>query len=240
MDNRKNNRNNKRNKREYREQKGYDKKVVDVRRVAKVHKGGKRLSFSAMVVVGDKKGSVGVGLGKGVDTRSAIEKGERQAVKSMTRIELVGDTIPHEVVYKKGAGKVLLRPARPGTGIIAGSSVRTVLELAGIESVYGKLLGSNDPIINAYTTFEALKTLRNGRVLERMSKMRERVEMKKEMDKERKIKEEARRKAERKKRNQEKKKTYSKKKVTKKPVKKAEPKKEVKEEKKDKVSEKKE
>ena len=150
---------------------GYDKKVVDVRRVAKVHKGGKRLRFSAMVVVGDRKGSVGVGIGRGVDTRSAIEKGERQAVKSMKKIETVGDTIPHEVVYKKGAGKVLLRPAKPGTGVIAGSSVRTVLELTGIESVYGKLLGSNDPIINAYCTFEALKLLRNGRVLEKMSKM---------------------------------------------------------------------
>mgnify|MGYP000870049109 CR=1 FL=1 len=193
---------NSKNKREYREQNGFDKKVVDVRRVAKVHKGGKRLRFSAMVVAGDKKGSVGVGLGRGVDTRSAIEKGERQAIKSMTKIEIVGDTIPHEVVYKKGAGKILLRPAKPGTGVIAGSSIRTVLELAGIESVYGKLLGSNDPIINTYCTFEALKTLRNGRVLRKMTKMRERVEMKKEVDKERQLKAEARRKEERKKKHQ--------------------------------------
>jgi len=193
---------NNKNKREYREQNGFDKKVIDVRRVAKVHKGGKRLRFSAMVVAGDKKGSVGVGLGRGVDTRSAIEKGERQAVKSMTKIEIVGDTIPHEVVYKKGAGRILLRPAKPGTGVIAGSSIRTVLELAGIESVYGKLLGSNDPIINTYCTFEALKTLRNGRVLRKMTKMRERVEMKKEVDKERQLKAEARRKEERKKKHQ--------------------------------------
>lgn len=189
------------NKREYKEQSGYDKKVVDVRRVAKVHKGGKRLRFSAMIVVGDKKGSVGVGLGRGVDTRSAIEKGERQAMKSMTKIELIGDTIPHEVVFKKGAGKILLRPAKPGTGVIAGSSIRIVLELAGIESVYGKLLGSNDPIINTYCTFEALKTLRSGRVLRKMSKMRERVEMKKEIDKERQLKAEAKRKEERKKKS---------------------------------------
>ncbi len=196
---------NNKNKREYREQNGFDKKVIDVRRVAKVHKGGKRLRFSAMVVAGDKKGSVGVGLGRGVDTRSAIEKGERQAVKSMTKIEIVGDTIPHEVVYKKGAGRILLRPAKPGTGVIAGSSIRTVLELTGIENVYGKLLGSNDPIINTYCTFEALKTLRNGRVLRKMAKMRERVEMKKEVDKERQLKAEARRKAERKKKHQNKK-----------------------------------
>lgn len=191
-------RNTTRNKREYREPRGYDKSVVDVRRVAKVHKGGKRLRFSAMVVVGDKKGSVGVGLGRGADTRSAIEKGERQAVKSMTKIQIVGDTIPHEIVHKKGAGIVLLRPAKQGTGIIAGSSVRTVLELAGIESVYGKLLGSNNPIINAYCTFEALKELRNERVLGKMSKMRDRIEMHKEVTKERKIKEDAKRKKDRK------------------------------------------
>ena len=186
-------RDNNKNRRERRDV-GYDKRVVDVRRVAKVHKGGKRLSFSAMVIVGDRKGSVGVGLGKGVDTRSAIEKGERQAVKSMTKIELIGDTIPHEIVYKKGAAQVLLRPAKHGTGVIAGSSVRIVLELAGIESVYGKLLGTNNPIMNSYCTFEALKSLRNARVLGKMSKMRERVELKKEVDKERKIKESKKRK----------------------------------------------
>jgi small subunit ribosomal protein S5 len=129
------------------------------KRVAKVHKGGKRLRFSAMVVVGDKKGSVGVGLGRGVDTKSAIEKGERQAVKAMRKIDLVGDTIPHEIVNKMGAAEVLLRPAKPGTGVIAGSSVRIVLEMAGIESVYGKLLGTNDAIMNAYCTFDALRNL---------------------------------------------------------------------------------
>jgi small subunit ribosomal protein S5 len=226
-----------RNKKGFKKQVGYDKKVVDVRRVAKVHKGGKRLRFSAMVVVGDKKGSVGVGLGKGVDTRSAIEKGERQAVKSMTRIELVGDTIPHEVVYKRGAGKVLLRPAKPGTGVIAGSSVRTVLELTGIESVYGKLLGSNDAIINTYCTFEALKSLRNSRVLSKMSKMRERVEMKKEVDKERQLKAEAKRKAERK--NKAKGKSFSKENKKRTVVKGKAEKKEIKKEE-TKVSEKKE
>ena len=182
---------------------GYDKKVVGVRRVAKVHKGGKRLRFSAMVVVGDKKGSVGVGLGRGVDTKSAIEKGERQAVKAMRKIDLVGDTIPHEIVNKMGAAEVLLRPAKPGTGVIAGSSVRIVLEMAGIESVYGKLLGTNDAIMNAYCTFDALKKLRNTRVLRKMSKMRERVEMQKEVDKERKIKEEKKRKENRKKKGSE-------------------------------------
>jgi small subunit ribosomal protein S5 len=176
-----------------RERAPYDKKTVSIRRVAKVTKGGKRLRFSAMVVVGDHNGSVGVGLGRGVDTKSAVEKGERVAAKRMTRIQLAGDTIPHEIFHKEGAAKVILRPARPGTGVIAGSSVRTVLELAGIENVYGKLIGTTDSIATAYCTFEALKTLRNKRVLGRMKNMRERVEMKKETDKERKIKEEKKR-----------------------------------------------
>ena len=171
----------------------YDKKTVSIRRVAKVTKGGKRLRFSAMVIVGDHNGSVGVGLGRGSDTRSAVEKGERTAIKKLTRIQLAGDTIPHEVLHKEGAAKVLLRPARPGTGVIAGSSVRTVLELAGIDNVYGKLIGTTDPIATAYATFEALKSLRNARVLSKMKNMRDRVELKKETDKERKVREDKRR-----------------------------------------------
>ena len=176
-----------------RKERMYDKKTVSIRRVAKVTKGGKRLRFSAMVVVGDYNGSVGVALGRGVDTKSAVEKGERIATKKLTRIQLAGDTIPHEVMFKKGAARVMLRPARPGTGVIAGSSVRTVLELCGIDNVYGKLMGTSDPIGSAYATFEALKSLRNKRVLERMRNMRDRVELKKETDKEKKIKEEKRR-----------------------------------------------
>lgn len=179
------------------ERPNYDKKTVSIRRVAKVTKGGKRLRFSAMVVVGDHNGSVGVGLGRGVDTKSAVEKGERIAAKKMRKIQLAGDTIPHEIIHKQGAAKVLLRPARPGTGVIAGSSVRTVLELAGIDNVYGKLLGTTDAIASAYATYEALKSLRNARVLSKMKNMRDRVEAKKETDKERKIKDEKRRAAKR-------------------------------------------
>lgn len=180
-----------------RERSPFDKKTVSIRRVAKVTKGGKRLRFSAMVIVGDHNGSVGVGLGRGVDTKSAVEKGERVAIKKMRKIQLAGDTIPHEIVHKEGAAKVMLRPARTGTGVIAGSSVRTVLELAGIENVYGKLLGTTDSIASAYATFEALKRLRNSRVLSKMKNMRERVEAKKETDKERKIKEDKKRAAKR-------------------------------------------
>ena len=181
------------NRRNQKERSPFDKKTVSIRRVAKVTKGGKRLRFSAMVIVGDHNGSVGVGLGRGVDTRSAVEKGERVAIKKMKKIQLAGDTIPHEVLHKEGAAKVLLRPARTGTGVIAGSSVRTVLELAGIDNVYGKLLGTTDSIASAYATFEALKSLRNSRVLSKMKNMRDRVEAKKETDKENKIKDEKRR-----------------------------------------------
>jgi small subunit ribosomal protein S5 len=174
------------NRRRKKQNRGYDTRTVSVRRVAKVNQGGRRLRFSAMVVAGDRKGKVGVGLGRGGDPRSAIEKGERKAAKAMEKIELVGDTIPHEIEYKFGAAKVLLRPAKPGTGVIAGSSVRTVLELAGIEDVYAKLLGSNDPIANAYCAHEALMALRSERVLKKMKNMRDRIELKKQKDQERK------------------------------------------------------
>ena len=176
-------------KRQKREYSKYDNKTVSIRRVAKVTSGAKRLRFSAIVVAGDRKGSVGVGLGRGVDTRSAISKGTRVAEKNMVKIELVGDTIPHEVVQKTGAAKVLLRPARPGTGVIAGPSARAVLELAGIENVYAKLLGTNNLVANTYCTFEALKSLRKDRVLKKMTKMRDRIGLKEEIDKERKRKE---------------------------------------------------
>ena len=192
---------------------GFDKRTVSIRRVSKVTKGGKRLRFSAFVIVGDRKGSVGVGLGRGSDTRSAVEKGERVAIKKMKKIKLVGDTIPHEITHKRGAAKLILRPAKMGTGIIAGSSVRTVLELAGIENVYGKLLGSNDPIANAYCAFEALQLLENERVLKKMKVMRERIDIKKEVDKEREVKEAKRRSAKKKERREDpRKRTYNKRK----------------------------
>ncbi len=167
----------------------YETKTVSIRRVAKVTAGARRLRFSAVVVAGDRKGSVGVGLGRGMDTRSAIEKGARAAEKNMKKIEVVGDTIPHEVVQKTGAAKVLLRPARPGTGVIAGPSARAVLELAGIENVYAKILGSNNLVANTYCTFEALISLRKERVLRKMKKMQDRIGLKEEIDKERKKKE---------------------------------------------------
>lgn len=179
-----------------REKKAFDKKTLPIRRVAKVTKGGKKLRFSTVVVVGDRNGTVGVALGRGADVRTAVDQGERLATKIATKIELAGDTIPHEIVHKFGASKVILRPARPGTGVIAGSSVRTVLELAGVDNVYGKILGSPDANGNAYCTFEALKALRSARVLSRMTKMQERIALKEETEKERREKENKRRKKE--------------------------------------------
>ncbi len=175
-----------RNTESKRQRKEYDSRAVDIRRVMKTISQGNRLRFRTVVVVGDRKGSVGVGLGRGADTRMAVDKGYNSAVKKLYKVQLVGDTIPHEVVYKYRGAKVLLRPARPGTGIIAGSSVRTVLELCGVDNVYGKILGSRNPVANAYCTFEALKQLRNGRVLERMRKMKERISLKEEIEKEKK------------------------------------------------------
>lgn len=210
-----------------RESRNFDKKSLPIRRVAKVTKGGKKLRFSTVVVIGDRNGTVGVALGRGADVRTAVAQGERLAVKTATKIQLAGDTIPHEIIMKYGAAKVLLRPARPGTGVIAGSSVRTVLELAGVDNVYGKILGSSDPNGNAYCTFEALKALRNDRVLSRMTKMQERVALKEETEKERRAKEEKRRKKEKEmKRGSRKDKFKSKKDFKRAPKKKVEPKKE--------------
>lgn len=203
-------------RRNNKERSPFDKKALPIRRVAKVTKGGRRLRFSTVVVVGDRKGSVGVALGRGSDVKSAIDQGERLAIKSMKKVELVGDTIPHEIRHKHGAAQILLRPARPGTGIIAGSSVRTVLDLAGVDNVYGKILGSNEPNSNAYCTFEALQSLRKGRVLRKMSKMRERISLKEEMDKDRQLKEEKKRKEKRQKKMTKSKGAYKNKRDTKK------------------------
>lgn len=156
--------------------------MVSFRRVAKVTAGGKRLRFSAMVVVGDKKGMVGIALGRGADRKEAVEKAAKKAERTMKRIQLIGDTIPHEIEAKYGSCRIIMRPAKPGTGVIAGSSVRTILELAGIDNVYAKQLGSNDKIGNTYCAFQALTELRNERVLAKMDKMKERIGLKVQLD----------------------------------------------------------
>ncbi len=136
-----------------------DVRVVRSNKVFKTHKGGKTASWSVLVVVGDNKGSVGVGLGKARGIPDAIRKAEEAARKAMFRIPMIGDTIPHEVVATCGSSRVVLRPASPGTGVKAGSSVRACLEAAGIHNVLGKSLGSRNAINMAYATIEAFKQL---------------------------------------------------------------------------------
>lgn len=142
---------------------GLDKKIVSIRRVARVYKGGKRMRLSVMVVVGDKQGKIGVGIGKGADVRTAEEKATKKAQKEMIQINKKANTIAHAVTHKRGAAKVILKPAAPGTGIIAGGAVRAVVELAGIKDILSKVLGTNNKISNVYATIEALTKLKAGK-----------------------------------------------------------------------------
>ena len=142
----------------------FESEIISIRRVTKVTGGGKRMTLSVFIVMGDKKGKIGMGIGKGADVRSAEAKAIDFAKKRMKVVNLNGNTIPHTMTLKWGAAKIFMKPAAPGTGVIAGGPVRKVLEVAGVKDVLTKQLGTSNQIMNAYATFEALKSMKQRRV----------------------------------------------------------------------------
>jgi small subunit ribosomal protein S5 len=160
-DNRDNRRDNRRDGRrpEMQEEKQFDERVVNIDRVARVVKGGRRFRFRALVVVGDRKGKVGIGIAKGADVTAAVAKAVDVAKKNFIVINLHNGTIPHEAEAKVSGARILVKPAAPGTGLIAGGVVRTVLEVAGISNALSKSLGSSNKINTAYATLEALQSI---------------------------------------------------------------------------------
>lgn len=149
----------------------YFEKVVQVNRVSKKTKGGDKRSLSVLVVVGDRKGKVGVGLGKSADVQSSVRKATAYAKRHLVLVPLIDNrTIPHSIKVKRGAAKVMLKPAPPGTGIIAGGAVRVVVEAAGISDIVSKIIGTNNRASNVYATLEALKSLKLRKVKRELSK----------------------------------------------------------------------
>ena len=138
----------------------YIEKIIDTKRVAKVVKGGRNFSFSAIVVVGDKAGNIGVGSGKANEIVDAIRKGKEKAMKSMFKVPIIKGTIPHEIVARYGASRVMMKPASPGTGVIAGGTARAIFEVAGIQNILCKSLGSNTPCNVVKATINGLKSMR--------------------------------------------------------------------------------
>lgn len=138
----------------------FEQRILEVARVTRVMAGGKRMNFRACVAIGDKKGNVGVGLGKGADVTMAVNKAVNRAKKTMVNVPMKNDTIPHEVHNKLGAAKIMLKPAKQGRGVISGGVTRVILELAGVKNITTKTLGTNNKVNNARCTIDALSQLR--------------------------------------------------------------------------------
>ena len=149
---------------EAKKEEDFDEKIVQIQRVTYVVAGGKRMRFQVLVVVGDRKGTVGVGVAKATEIPEAVQKAVSRAKNRMIEVPLRNGTIPYEVRQKYGSAFVLLKPASPGTGIIAGGAVRAVVELAGITDILSKILGSKNKINNVYATYKALERLKNVKI----------------------------------------------------------------------------
>lgn len=153
-----------------REAREFDQKVVEVKRVTRVVAGGKRMRFRALVVIGDHKGKVGMGLKKGMDVSDSVNKAVNQAKKRMVVLPLAEDTIPHEVRVKYKSSRLILRPAKAGTGVIAGGAVRSVMELSGVKNVMSKMIGSSNKVNNVKAVFKAFAAMKSKEQLARMRK----------------------------------------------------------------------
>ena len=159
-------------KKNAREQDEFEQKVIEITRVTRVQAGGKRMRFRACVVVGDKKGKVGMGVSKGADVASAVNKAITLAKKNLFKVKIVDDSIPHRMLEKNCGAQVLLKPASQGRGIIAGGPVRAVLELSGIKNVVSKMLGSKNKISNVRATVQALKKMRTEEEIDKLKKLK--------------------------------------------------------------------
>lgn len=153
-----------------REKREFDQKVVEVKRVTRVVAGGKRMRFRALVVIGDHKGKVGMGLRKGSDVAESVNKAVNQAKKNLVILPLVNETIPHELKVKYKSSKLILRPAKPGTGVIAGGAVRSVMDLAGVKNVMSKMIGSSNKVNNVKAVFSAFKSMKSKDQIRQMRK----------------------------------------------------------------------
>ncbi|MDD2353927.1 MAG: 30S ribosomal protein S5 [Patescibacteria group bacterium] len=161
----------------------FEQRILEIARVTRVMAGGKRMNFRACVAIGDKKGSVGVGLGKGADVTIAINKAVNRAKKTLIKVPIVKDTIPHEIYNKLGAAKIMLKPAQQGRGVISGGVIRAIVDLAGIKNITSKTLGTNNKVNNARCTIDALSKLRKVEVVKEKTPEVKPVENKEEKKK---------------------------------------------------------